>query len=115
MGKYGIIALEAVKLLQKNKSTDYLTAWYESAETVFEVESSSYKKGCPRNSFVGLCESGLIKEVEGLNSLQNVIGQLNKSYAIKAIHLLKQERSLAENRSNTMVRWMLFWLCGRLE
>lgn len=42
---------------------DPRTAWQRSASHIFGATSSSAKKGCPRDTFLGLCEAGRVKGV----------------------------------------------------
>ena len=58
--KYGKAAVDAVRLIQKDPSIDPLSAWQSALANYFPSESESWKKGCPRNTFLGLCEEGRI-------------------------------------------------------
>lgn len=64
MNKYGKIAIDAVKLLRDKKIYDPKEAWEKSSIKYFKESSSSQKKGCPRNAFLGLCVVGLIRVVK---------------------------------------------------
>jgi hypothetical protein len=82
--KYGQTALKA---LQNYKSTYSIKEIYERTATeVFETKSSQ-EKGCPKNTFLGLCEDGLVKGIPKGNYTKSV---KNKEYALKAIEILKQ-------------------------
>jgi hypothetical protein len=51
MGKYGDVAVKAAQYV--NEGYAPLSAWEKASCEVFEPGSSSQKKGCPRNAFLG--------------------------------------------------------------
>ena len=61
--KYALVALDAVKLYQNDLAGTPVEAWNLATEKYFEPGSSSQKKGCPRNTFLSLCEEGLIEGI----------------------------------------------------
>ena len=62
-------------------------------------------KGCPKNSFLALCETGQIK---GVQAGKYTRSRKNKSYALFALELLKQNPELA-NQPNKL--WKLIPGC----
>ncbi len=92
MRKYGRTSLIAVKLLKNRKESDPRNAWERAALEVFPDSESSRKKGCPRDTFLGLCEEGLIRNV---NAGAFTRSDKNKSYALKALSILKKRPELA--------------------
>ena len=68
------------------------TAWDLAARKTFPTNSTSIKKCCPKNPFLGLCEEGLIS---GINSGQYTRSELNKSYALRAVEILKRKGDCA--------------------
>ena len=62
---YPFIAITAAELLQTNKNLGPKEAW----EKAIEIYNKEYErslqdnKGCPRNTFLGLCNLGLLKGV----------------------------------------------------
>lgn len=52
MGKYGEIAVKAAQYV--NDGNEPLVAWEKASCEVFKHGSSSQKKGCPKNAFLGL-------------------------------------------------------------
>lgn len=52
MGKYGEVAVKAAQYIKEGK--DPLPAWEKASCEIFEPGSSSQKKGCPKNAFLGL-------------------------------------------------------------
>ncbi len=93
MGKYGQTAKIATELLINNQTNDPVKAWDIATIQVFPNSISSRNKGCPKNSFLGLCEAGYILNVkEG----QYTSSKKNKDYAIQAIFLLKNNPILTE-------------------
>jgi len=90
-GKYGLVALNAVNKLNNIKKMDPCNAWDEAAEFVFPTQLSSRKKGCPRSTFLGLCEEGKVKGVQPGNYTSS---KANKSYANDAAGLLQNSPEL---------------------
>ncbi len=85
MGKYGKSAEIATNLLISNKVNDPIQAWELAVAKVFPDSKSSRAKGCPRSTFLGLCEDGYIIGVEEGNYTRS---KKNKDYALKAVSLL---------------------------
>lgn len=85
-GKYGLVALNAVNKLTHIDDLEPGNAWDEAAAYVFTTQLSSRKKGCPRSTFLGLCEAGRVKGVKAGDYTRS---QANKSYAINALELLQ--------------------------
>jgi hypothetical protein len=95
MGQYGTVAVKAVALIvEKNYEPE--AAWCEMAKEMFPNSVESQKKPCSRNTFLGLCEEGLIK---GVPSGNYTTSKDNKGYGIAAIELLKEKPYLAKNAS----------------
>ncbi len=88
MNNYGIIALKAVEFIKK-ENLNPKEAWNIAAIEVFKDKEASIKKGCPKNTFLGLCEEGLVKFVKEGRYTTSV---KNKSYAIKAISILENKK-----------------------
>ena len=93
MGKYGQTAKIATELLIDNQTNDPVKAWDIATIQVFPNSISSRNKGCPKNSFLGLCEDGYIVNVMEGNYTRS---EKNKDYAIKAISLLSDNPRLTE-------------------
>lgn len=58
---------------------------------IFSKSKSSIAKGCPKNTFLGLCEEGLVKEKKRKGNYTKSIK--NKKYAISAVNILKTNLS----------------------
>ena len=86
--KYGKSALRAVELIRNNYINDPKEAWEKSTIEIFGKGSASQQKGCPRGAFLGLCEEGMVK---GVPAGDYCTSQKNKTYAIKAVNLLKHD------------------------
>lgn len=91
MGNFGKAAVKAVKLIANGKRKTPRDAWNASTSALFPESTSSQTKSCPRDAFLGLCESGLVQGIPTGNYTQSVA---NKSYAVAAVHLLKSKPSL---------------------
>jgi len=98
MTKYGECAIESVEFCIKQKISP-VVAWDEKTSRKFGKGSSSQKKGCPRTTFLGLCEEGHVKGIPKGKYLQKDIEVGNKAYAIKAVELLRQNPELINNKS----------------
>jgi len=88
MNQYGKVALKAVELFKSNKEKSPRKAWQKAAEGLLEKESL-INKVCPRSAFLGLCEEELIK---GIPSGDYTSSKKNKSYAIEATKILKNNK-----------------------
>ncbi|MGE5270827.1 MAG: DUF6979 family protein [Thiohalocapsa sp.] len=84
MGKYGMCAELAAR--KAGVGVNPILAWKEAATSIFPNSISSRMKGCPKDAFLGLCEDGL---VNGVPSGSYTRSRLNKSYAIRAVTLLR--------------------------
>ncbi len=84
MHKYGQIALKTAQ--NYNDSYSITEIYARVAKEVF-ITKSSQEKGCLKNTFLGLCEEGLVKGIPKGNYTKSV---KNKEYALKAIEILKQ-------------------------
>lgn len=72
-----------------------MEAWRTAAQAI-ESESSR-KKGCPRSTFIGLCESGRIRNIPAGNYGGRPASK-NAEYGIKALDTLLRSPELAEDR-----------------
>ena len=95
MNKYGQIAINATNLCNNNVITP-VDAWKIEAEKLCGVGSESARKSCPKSAFLGLCEDGLIKGVDVGNYTTS---EYNKTYALKAVELLKEHPELTVNKT----------------
>lgn len=84
MGKYEKVALLAVKLFHEGTTDCPIEAWEKAASQILDSRSSQ-RKGCPRNTFLGLCEEG---KVRGIPSGSYTKSKKNKEYALDAIQIL---------------------------
>lgn len=90
-GKYGLVALNAVNKLTHFDDLEPGNAWNEAAAFVFTTQLSSRRKGCPRSTFLGLCEAGRVKGVKRGDYTRS---KANKNYAINALELLQSSPKL---------------------
>lgn len=86
--KYGKTAVLAISM-----KTNPVLAWERAVNEIFETKSAK-EKGCPKGTFLGLCEDGLVKEIPKGNYTNSI---KNKGYALKAVSILKNN----PNRSFT--------------
>jgi hypothetical protein len=95
MGKYGRTAEIAVQLVAKNGSVTPREALDSAALTMFPNSSSSRTKGCPRGSFLGLCEMGVVQNVAAGSYTGSVE---NKDYAVRALQILRSNPALSSDK-----------------
>jgi hypothetical protein len=86
--KYGLTALKALEVYRADKSLR--ESWFLAAAEFFDSESSQ-NKGCPRSTFLGLCEEGSIKGISKGQYESN--STKNKSHAIEAVKYLKENNT----------------------
>jgi len=94
MNKYGQAAIKAVDLIESNRANTPESAWEMATIEIFGAGTSSQSKGCPRSTFLALCEIGKIK---GIKSGVYTTARKNKEYAIKALELLVDNPSLSND------------------
>jgi hypothetical protein len=82
--KYGFAAKKAALI-----SGNPIESW-KIAVKDFASESSKTKP-CPKNTFLGLCEAGLVKGIPKGNYTKSI---KNKEYALKAVTILKQNKEI---------------------
>ncbi|ARV16641.1 DUF6979 family protein [Polaribacter sp. SA4-12] len=83
MNNYALTALKSAQNYKSSYST--IEIWSRSAKEVFPNSKSSQEKSCPKGTFLGLCEDGLVKGIPKGNYTKSV---KNKEYALKAIEIL---------------------------
>jgi len=94
MGKYGKTAELAVEVLSKSESMAPRAAWNIAVARVFPDSQSCQIKGCPRDSFLGLCAMGVVEGVPPGNYTRSV---KNKGYVSRALAALRSNSALSEN------------------
>lgn len=90
---YGQIAIAYAKYLKDNSIAPSTSGWKELASQYLEKETM-IKKGCPKSTFLGLCEEGLVK---GVPIGKYTKSRANKQYAIQAVEILKKNESLKKH------------------
>jgi hypothetical protein len=94
MAKYGETAVRAVSVYTNGKASSIVDAWEIVARETFRSESSQ-EKGCPRSTFLGVCESGIVAGVPAGEYNSKITK--NKQYGLKAIALLRHHPELADS------------------
>ena len=85
--KYGQTAIRTLEVYKINSSLR--DSWFSAAVEFFDSVSSQ-NKGCPRSTFLGLCEVGLIKGIS--KGEYNSNSNINKNHAIEAVTYLKENK-----------------------
>lgn len=91
--KYGNIAITAAKKAVAG-SIDACSAWEGVANVVLAYSSTSARKSCPKQAFLGLVREG---KVAGVPRDSGITLSENGKYALKALELLRQDASYALN------------------
>lgn len=94
MGKYGDAAVKAVRTYANRRSGSIMDAWEIAVAEVFPQSRSSQIKGCPRGTFLGICESG---SVAGVPAGIYTKSAKNKVYGMKAVALLRRNPQYAND------------------
>ena len=94
MAAYGMAASRAVELFTLKTSATPEDAWNHAVAETFPHSPSCREKSCPRGTFLGLCSCGLIK---GIPAGNYTISEKNKNYGLRALELLRQDPSLAND------------------
>jgi hypothetical protein len=61
--------------------------WESAMEKLYPTSAAARKKACPRGTFLGLCEEGL---VIGIPAGRNTTSKDDKAYAVRAVALLTE-------------------------
>jgi len=96
MGKYGMAAINAVRIYTEGKSATVAEAWAVAVQEIFPNSPSSQVKSCPRGTFLGVCESG---RIIGIPSGKYTRSEKNKHYGLAALELLCSTPSLADDEA----------------
>ncbi|MBW8011213.1 MAG: hypothetical protein FVQ83_08235 [Chloroflexi bacterium] len=101
MNKYAKSALEAVRLVKESEEIGPKKAWEIATSNYYGVGTPSQKKSCPKCTFLGLCDEGLINGIPPGNYTNSA---KNKKYAIDAIELLSKDSQLAKNKNALWIK-----------
>lgn len=86
-GQFGKAAIEATRIFPQTGSPG--SAW-EMAIRKFTDSIHSREKGCPRSTFLGLCEKGLVKGVDEAPAGTYTSSPDNAPRAARAVRLLRK-------------------------
>ena len=100
MGKYGEVAVKAVKLFIENSEYSPNDAWQIAAKEVFGNTISLIEKSRPRSAFLGLCGKGL---VNGIPSGKYTRSEKNRTYATAGLEILQSNPNLSEKEIWTRI------------
>ncbi len=96
MSKYADLAKRAVGLMLWEPGADPRKAWSRAGEEVFPHSQSAREKGCPKSTFLGLCEEGL---VPGAPAGSYTNSRLNKEYGLRALDALRSDPQLVHDNT----------------
>ena len=86
---YGIVAVNAATLAIESKISP-VDAWQQAVRKEYPDSKESQLKSCPKNTFLGLCSEGLVKNISKRNYTKS---ELNRWYAKNAVAILKTNKS----------------------
>jgi hypothetical protein len=95
MSKYAKAAMLAAEILSGGKTGDPREAWDLAVREIFPKSESSQLKGCPRDSFLTLCELGLVAGAPPSRYTRSV---KNRNYVMRAVEILRLNPSLANDK-----------------
>jgi hypothetical protein len=72
-------------------------AWENATIKLFGRGTASQKKGCPKHSFLGLCEEGIIEGIPK-GAYSNEPNSKNREYALRALELICKDPSYLKNK-----------------
>ena len=80
----------AVRMETYGKALTPADRWEDAVRKLYPTTPAGQKKSGPRGAFLGLCEAGLVKGIDGGNTEPMTSqGNRNKAYAVKAVELLR--------------------------
>lgn len=92
---FGRSAIIATNLINEKKLNP-VDAWEKAVVKMFPGSKSNQQKGCPKNTFLGLCENGYVK---GVNEGKYTRSKLNKRYGITALNILQLNKTNVFSKS----------------
>lgn len=63
--------------------------WKDAVAKLYPTTPAAQKKSSPRATFIGLCEAGLVKGIQGGATPMSSSENRNKAYALRAVELLR--------------------------
>ncbi len=97
MGIYANAAISAREIIIAGINPE--VAW-DQAIREFTTSTHSINKGCTKSAFLGLCEDGYI---QGVNRGHYTNSTKNKSYAIKAVEILRRNPNVVYTNNSLWV------------
>jgi hypothetical protein len=86
--------LKAVRTYTTGRTDSIIDAWDSAIAEIFPGSLSSQTKGCPRGTFLGVCESGVVVGVPGGQYTKSA---KNKAYGLKAVATLRENPHFAND------------------
>lgn len=100
---YGDVAVLAAQLYQSGGYSSPRMAWHEAADRLLRTRSLR-EKGCPRATFLSLCQSGMIS---GIPTGAYTKSQENHEHALAAVRRLSIDPALANSNPEHLWRLVL--------
>lgn len=97
--RYGEAALIAANPEKNHPRATPLDRWNSATAKLYPTSPTQQRKGGPRNTFLGLCEAGLVKGIPAGSYTRSAD---EKEYATRAVELLRD--GTAERSVNALWR-----------
>ena len=91
--KLELLTISYVNKILREKLVPSSDGWKMEAKEL-DFSESMINKGCPRNAFLGLCSSGLVKNIPKGIYTKSI---KNRTYAEKAVEILRKNPGFANN------------------
>lgn len=88
MTKYAQIAINVINKIKNDNKLNPAIEWEKECNLMFGKGTSSASKSCPQETFLGLCDEGLIYGIPQ-GKYTSEISELNKRYALKGYEYIK--------------------------
>src|SRR5262249_3329650 len=99
MSGYGELAVDVARRCAAEPTRSLASTWHEMAERAFPTKPSKWTKGCPKSSFLGLCEDGFVDQIPTGSYTSSI---KNKGYAITAAIELCERKGVPDD-------WAEWW------
>ena len=87
---YAASTILAAKFASKNNMSPAV-AWQQAVKQEFPNSLNNQQKCCPKNTFLGLCEEGIVK---GISAGDYTRSDLNKQYGVVALKILSSNKPM---------------------
>jgi hypothetical protein len=94
------VALAAYDFLINKTEKTPLDAWKSAGSTILAHSTDMQEKPCPKNTFLSLCEEGLLRGIPKGKYMQRE--SVEKQYAITALKLIRADKNVLEENIKSL-------------